>query len=61
MEHNKKVIPFNSGDHYWTFLSFVTEAGADVSLDWDGEKTFDAEIAFEALVKNERKIKNHTE
>jgi len=57
----KKVIPFKPEQTAWTFMSFETEQGIDVVLNWDAPKTFEAELAFENLVKTERKTKNHTE
>lgn len=45
----------------WTFMSFEMESGRDVAVDWDVEKTFDAELAFDNLVKNDRKIKKYSE
>jgi hypothetical protein len=58
LEYNKKVIPFNSGDHCWTFLSVVTDSGRDVAVDWDIDRSFEALLAFGNFVKNDRKIKN---
>jgi phage-related protein len=57
----KKVIPLKPEHTAWVFMSFETEQGIDVVLDWDAPKTFEAELAFENLVKTERKTKNYTE
>ena len=42
-------------------MSFETETGIDVVLDWDAPKTFEAELAFENLVKTDSKTKNYTD
>lgn len=41
-------------------MSFETESGKDVAVNWDVEKTFEAELAFQELVKTESKTKIHT-
>jgi putative component of toxin-antitoxin plasmid stabilization module len=37
-ENHENVIPPDSDP--WTFMSFVTESGRDVALDWDTHNTF---------------------
>lgn len=32
-----------------------------IAVDWDVDKTFEAELAFNALLKTERKTKNYTD
>lgn len=61
MTDKKKVIPFKPEPKTWTFMSFETETGIDVVLDWDAPKTFEAELAFENLVKTDSKTKNYTD
>jgi phage-related protein len=61
LEYKKKVIPFKPEADIWTFRSFETESGVDAAVDWDVEKTFEAELAFGNLVKTERKTKNYTD
>ena len=59
MEYQKKVIPFKPREETWAFLSFETASGVDVAVDWDVEKTLEAEFAFNTLLKSERKTKNY--
>ena len=61
MKDHKKVIPFEPDPALWTFMSYETELGVDVAVDWDGEKTFEAELAFQNLVKTEHKTKKYTD
>jgi phage-related protein len=39
----------------------VTEAGVDVAVEWDAEKTFEASLAFDNFVKTDRKTINSSE
>lgn len=60
MEYKKKVILLKGvEDPLWALLSFETDFGTNVVESWDAEKTFEAEIAFNELVKNARKTKDH--
>ena len=61
MIDNKKVIPFVSVRDEWEFLSFETDSGVDVSVDWDTERTLAGGFEFNQLVKTSRKIRNHAE
>ncbi len=60
LEYQKKVIPFRAEEGTWTFLSFETSSGVDVAVDWDVDKTLEAEFALNSLLKSERKTKNYT-
>ena len=42
-------------------MSFETELRVDVAVDWDVDKTFEAELAFQNLVKTERKTRNYND
>jgi hypothetical protein len=59
--HKKNVIISMPEPSEWTFKCFVTEAGRDVTKHWDTISTFEAETAFKAMIKGNRKIKNYME
>lgn len=45
----------------WTFMSFETESGIDIAVDWDVDKTFEAALAFRNMVKTDHKTKDYTQ
>jgi putative component of toxin-antitoxin plasmid stabilization module len=45
----------------WTYMSFETDSGRDVAVEWDTHQSFAANEAFRALIKNSKKIRNHLE
>ena len=58
--HHKKVILSMPEPEAWTFMSFVTELGRDVADEWDTVQDFEAETAFNTMVKMNRKTKDYT-
>ncbi len=43
----------------WTFMSFVTHRGVDVSNTWDIDQTFEANLSFNQMIRNNRKIADY--
>jgi hypothetical protein len=57
--YKKNVITSMPEPPTWTFMSFVTDMGRDVAKDWDVEKTFAANLAYESMIKNNKKIADY--
>jgi hypothetical protein len=56
--YNKNVIPFRPSE--WTFLDYV-EDGQDVIEEWYESQSLETQLAFDKLLKQNVKIKNHLE
>lgn len=57
-DKNKVILSFPEPSS-WSFPSYVTESGRDVAVEWDAGQTFEAELAFTAMVKDSMKISDH--
>jgi hypothetical protein len=57
--NHKNVIVSMPEPQTWTFMSFVTDAGRDVTEVWDTDQTDEAFLGFQSMVRNSRKIADH--
>ncbi len=57
--HKKNVIVSMPEANTWTFMSFVTDRGRDVALEWDTARGFAAEQMFLTMLKNNRNTKDY--
>jgi hypothetical protein len=57
-EHNKNVIPFRKPDQGWIFFTYE-EDGRDAIEDWYNSQSFEAQLAFDKLLKQIQKVRNH--